>query len=109
MISSRSTAGSTQGEPFVGALLEQERREHVLAHDPVLDLGGVAHHVNQRLAMLDDERHLGLRPSAARRQDLREATAPGAAGWITHSGAPSELRPRRPQSCAQNWALAECA
>src|SRR5688572_19354920 len=36
--------------------------------------------------MLDDEGRLGLRPSAARRQDLREATAPGAAARITHSG-----------------------
>jgi hypothetical protein len=73
-------------EPFVGALLERERREQVLAHDRVLDLGGLAQHVDQRLAMLDDERRLRLRPSAARRQDLREAPAPGAAGRITHSG-----------------------
>ena len=73
-------------EAFVGALLERERREQVLAHEPVFQLGGLAQHVDKRLAMLDDEGRLGLRPSAAHRQDLREATTPGAAGQITHSG-----------------------
>jgi hypothetical protein len=37
------------GEAFVDALLERERREEVLAHDPVLDLGGLAQHVDERL------------------------------------------------------------
>ncbi len=35
----------------------------VLAHDPVLKLGGLVQHVDQCLAMLDDEGRLGLRPS----------------------------------------------
>ena len=65
------------GEPLVCALLEREGREQVLAHDPVLELGGLAQHVDQRLAMLDHERRLRLRLSAARRQHLREPTAPG--------------------------------
>ena len=82
-------------EPLVRALLERERREQVLAHDPVLELGGLAQHVDERLAMLDDERRLGLRPSAARRQHLGEATPPGAAGRISHSGHPPRSAPRR--------------
>src|SRR6185295_61632 len=87
-------------EPLVLALLERERREQVLAHDPVLELGGLTQHVDQRLAMLDDELGLGLRPSTARRQDLREATPSGAAGRIIHSGtfrAPAVWRERRPR------------
>ena len=58
----------------------------IVACEPVFQLGGLAQHVDQRLAMFDDEGRLGLRPSAAHRQDLREATTPGAAGQITHSG-----------------------
>jgi hypothetical protein len=73
-------------EPLVLALLERERREQVLAHDPVLDLGGLAQHVDQLLAMLDHERRLGLRPPAAQRQHLREATPPRARIRISHSG-----------------------
>lgn len=48
-------------------------------------LGGMAQHVDQRLAMLGDEGRHGLRPSAARREDLRDATASGAAGRTTRS------------------------
>jgi hypothetical protein len=38
-------------EPFLRALLERERREQVLAHEPVLELGGLAEHVDERLAL----------------------------------------------------------
>jgi hypothetical protein len=50
----------------------------------VLELGGLTQHVDERLAMLDDERRLGLRPSAARRQHLGEATPPGITRRISH-------------------------
>jgi hypothetical protein len=73
-------------DSFVLALLERERREQVLAHDPVLELGGLAEHVDQCLAMLDHKRRLGVRASAARRQRLSEATAPGAGDRLSHSG-----------------------
>jgi hypothetical protein len=46
-------------QPFIGALFERERGEQVLTHDPVLELGRLAEHVDQRLAMLDHERRLG--------------------------------------------------
>jgi hypothetical protein len=38
-------------EPFLRALLERERREQALAHEPVLELGGLAEHVDERLAL----------------------------------------------------------
>jgi hypothetical protein len=71
-------------EAFVLALLQRERREQVLAHDPVLELGGLAEHVDQRLAMLDHEGRLRFRPSAALRQPFGEATLPATAGRIDH-------------------------
>jgi hypothetical protein len=63
-------------KPSVLALLERERREQVLAHDPVFELSRLAEHVDERPAMLDDKRRLGFRPSAARGQHLSEAARP---------------------------------
>jgi hypothetical protein len=46
-------------EVLVRSVLEAERGEQVLAHEGVLEFGGLADHVDQRFPMLDDE--LGLR------------------------------------------------
>src|SRR5215470_3197380 len=66
-------------EPFVGRLLQGERSEEVLAHDPVLKLGGLAQHVDQRLAVLDHERRLRGGQSAPCRDNFRQPAA--ASGW----------------------------
>ena len=63
-------------QPLVLALLERERREQVLAHDPVLELGRLAQHVDQRLAMLDHERRLGRGLPTPRREHLGEPPRP---------------------------------
>jgi hypothetical protein len=55
-------------QPLVLALLEREGGKQVLAHDPVLELGRLAEHVDQRLAMLDNE-GLFRRCQAAARGD----------------------------------------
>ena len=52
------------GQPLVLQLLQAEGRVQVLAHDAVLKLGGLAEHVDQRLAVLDHERRLGRRQAA---------------------------------------------
>jgi hypothetical protein len=62
-------------DSLVFALLEREGREQVLAHDPVLELRGLAEHVDQRLAVLDHERRLRRRLAAARRDHLRKPAA----------------------------------
>ncbi len=43
------------GERGVGCVLQTERGEQVLTHEQMLELGGLADHVDQRLAMLDHE------------------------------------------------------
>ena len=40
-------------QPLVDLLLERERREQVLEHDQVLELGGLPERVDQRLAVLE--------------------------------------------------------
>ena len=66
-------------QPFIELLLERERREQVLTHDSVLELGGLTEHVNQCLAMLDHERRLGRGLSAASRENLGEP--PSSRAW----------------------------
>jgi hypothetical protein len=61
------------GEALVGGLLQAEGRVQVLAHDPVLELRGLAEHVEQRLAVLDDERFLGRGQAAPRGDHLGQA------------------------------------
>ncbi len=63
------------GQPLVGGLLEREGGEQVLAHDPVLELGRLAEHVDQRLAVLDHEWSLGRRRTPACGDQLRETSA----------------------------------
>src|SRR6266571_2653706 len=63
------------GEALVGGLLQAERRVQVLAHDPVLELRRLAEHVEQRLAVLDDERGLGRSQAAPRGDDLGQAAS----------------------------------
>ncbi len=60
------------GEALAGVLLERERGEEVLAEDEMLQLGGLAEDVDQRLAVLDADRRLGVDVLAADRQDVRE-------------------------------------
>ena len=48
------------GEPLVDPLLHREGGEEVLAEDGVLELGGLAQEVDELLAILDDDRWLGL-------------------------------------------------
>jgi hypothetical protein len=48
-------------DTLVDALLEGEGGEEVLAHEPVLELGCLAEHVEQGLAVLDHERTLAAR------------------------------------------------
>src|SRR5919197_5812721 len=67
-------------------LLERERREQVLAHDPVLELGGFVQHVDERLAMLDHEGRLGLGTSASGCQHRGETALGGRAGWLNRVG-----------------------
>jgi hypothetical protein len=43
------------GQPLVGALLERERGEQVLAHDGVFELGRFAQHVDERFTVLYHE------------------------------------------------------
>ena len=43
-------------QPLIGGALQRERREQVLAHQRVLELGGGAEHVDQRLAVFDHQR-----------------------------------------------------
>jgi hypothetical protein len=62
----------------------------------VLELGGLAQHVDERLAMLDDERRLGLCPSAARGQNLGKATPSGTAARISHRERPPRTRVDKP-------------
>ena len=61
-------------QALVSALLEREGGKQVLAHDPVLELGGLTEHVNQGLAMLDHERGLRRRQPTPRRDHLRQPT-----------------------------------
>ena len=53
-------------QPLIGAFLQAEGREQVLAHQGVLQLGRGADHVDERLAVLDDERRLGGRSGRCR-------------------------------------------
>src|SRR5262249_40300772 len=64
-----------RGQSLVFALLEGEGREQVLAHDSVLELPGLAEHVDQRLAVLDHEWRLRRRLATARRDHLRKPAA----------------------------------
>ena len=73
------------GQSLVLALLERERREQVLAHDPVLELGRLAQHVDQRLAMLDHKRRLRARPSRPATRASRRAAPDPRPGRAGHS------------------------
>src|SRR5262249_2671366 len=66
----------SRGQSLILALLEREGREQVLAHDAVLELGSLAEHVDQRLAVLDHERRLGRRLATARGEDVRQPSPP---------------------------------
>jgi hypothetical protein len=61
------------GEALGLGLLQAERGVQVLAHDPVLELRRLAEHVDQRLAVLDDERGLGRGHAAPGGDHLRQA------------------------------------
>src|SRR5439155_495179 len=61
------------GQALVGGLLQAERGVQVPAHDPVLELRGLAEHVDQRLAVLDDERRLGRSLAAPSSDHLGQA------------------------------------
>ncbi len=61
------------GEVLALVLLEGERREQVLAHDAVLQFGGFAEHVDQRLAVLDHERRFRRGQAASGGDDLRQS------------------------------------
>ena len=66
-------------EALLLRLLQAEGRVQVLAHDPVLELGGLAEQVDQRLAVLDDERGLGRGQAAPRGDHLRQ---PSPLQWL---------------------------
>ena len=82
------------GQPFVEGLLQRERGVQVLTHDGVLELGGQAQHVDQRFAMLDDERRLGRGPRAACGQHVRKCApfATSETQFLRHTGHDSEQR-----------------
>ena len=67
------------GQALVLRLLQAEGRVQVLAHDAVLELGGLAEHVDQRLAVLDHERRLGRGQAAPGRDHLGE---PPPSQWL---------------------------
>src|SRR5262245_16292191 len=64
-------------EPLLGVLFEREGSEQVLTHEPVLELGCFAQHVDQRLAVLDHKRCLGRGEATARSYDLSQPPPPG--------------------------------
>ena len=71
-----------RGQPLVLRFLERERGEQVLAHDPVLEFGRLAQHVDQGFAVLDDERGLrGRGPAPGFQQAGQRALATGGGGW----------------------------
>jgi len=72
------------GQPLVGRLLEGEYREHVLAHDRVLQLCRLAEHVDQRLPVLDDERRLGRGQPAPGSDHLSKPTTAGGGRRFAH-------------------------
>jgi len=51
----RATASLRRVEALVRPVLQRERREEILAHDAVFELGGLTEHVDQRLTVFDDE------------------------------------------------------
>ena len=61
-------------EALLDPLLERERREQVLEHDEVLELGGLAERVDQRLTVLEAARVRIVRPPPDV-QDAGERTA----------------------------------
>ena len=61
-----------RGQAFGLRLLQAEGGVQVLAHDAVLEFGGLAEHVDQRLAVLDHERRLGRGQAAPGRDHLGE-------------------------------------
>jgi hypothetical protein len=69
---SASSIEFLRGDPLVLALLERAGSEQVLTHDPVLELGRLAEHVDQRLTVLDHKRCLGVREATARSYDLSQ-------------------------------------
>jgi hypothetical protein len=83
----------------------------------VLELSGLAEHVDERLAMLDDERRLRRGLTAARREHLREpplagdvrhgtsgitisSVCSGAGWWIAMATKPTLRRYARPRRVA---------
>jgi hypothetical protein len=87
---------SLDGFGFFGAevlgfgLLQRERGVQVLAHDAVLEFGGLAQHVVQRFAVLDYQRGLGRGQAAARGNHLGEPT-PGLVFAHVLSGLPGPI------------------
>ena len=73
-------------QSLLGGLLERERREQVLAHDAVLQLGGLAQHVDQRLAVLDHEGCLRGGLATPGGEDLCEPALPGRLHWPVWRG-----------------------
>ena len=69
------------GQPLARGLLQRERREQVLRHDAVLQLGRLAQDIDQRLTVLDDERRLGRCLPAPGRDDLGQPP-PGRRGAV---------------------------
>src|SRR4029077_16257986 len=91
---------------FVGGLLQAERGVQVLAHDPVLELRGLAEHVEQRLAVLDDERLFRRRQAAPsgdslgepppRPRAFRHQLSASRGRWASHRSHPPGERPESP-------------
>src|SRR6185437_12103409 len=91
---------------LVGGLLQAERGVQVLAHDPVLELRGLAEHVEQRLAVLDDEWVLGRSQAAPARDYLgeppprprtfRHQLSASRGRWASHPSHPPGAKPESP-------------
>ncbi len=76
-----------RGQALVPGFLERERGEQVLAHDPVLEFGRLAQHVDQGFAVLDDERGLrGRGPAPGFQQTGQRSLAAGGGGLAGPAG-----------------------
>ena len=96
----RWTAASVSGvRPSSTRLLERERREQVLEHDEVLELGRLAERVDQRLAVLEAPR-VSVSGPPPDGQDVGQRTVRAGRDVLEHR-APlrvvSGCRPERPQ------------
>jgi hypothetical protein len=59
-------------EPFIDGAFERERRKEVLAHQRVLKLCGRAEHIDERAAMLDNDRALVHRLFTSQVEDVAQ-------------------------------------